>query len=222
MTIDKKSKQIQIYLVDDHRILSESLKVLIDAHTDLQIIGHSDNGETAIEEISLLTPDVVILDISMPKMNGIETTVHLKKNHPKLNILILTRHQDHTFLREVLEAGASGYVLKRSAANDLIGAIHAVAAGGSYLDPQLASRLVQNFLGRELPEDITEISVLTKRELEVLKLMAWGHSNKEIAAQLKISVKTVESHKLNSMEKMGFSSRADVVRYAVRQGWLQG
>lgn len=214
-------KKLQIYLVDDHRVLREGLKAMIDAQSDLIVIGHAENGYIALQEIPHLHPDVVIMDISMPGITGIQVTTDLKQEYSDIKILVLTQHQDHTFLRQVLEAGASGYILKQSAADDLIGAIRAVAAGGSYLDPQLANRLVQNFLGRTLPQDVTIISTLTKREQEVIKLIAWGYSNKEIADQLKVSVKTVETHKTKSMEKMGFYSRADVVRYAVKQGWLQ-
>jgi DNA-binding NarL/FixJ family response regulator len=160
------------------------------------------------------------MDISMPKLNGLKAAAKLKDLCPEVNVLTLTRHKDDGYLQQLLRAGASGYVLKQSPPSELIHAIRAVAKGGKYLDPAVAGKVMGSFAGRN-PVNAHKQGDLSDRESEVLRLIAWGHSNKEIAARLDLSVKTVEVHKANALKKLGMTSRIDIVRYAVLQGWLQ-
>lgn len=213
--------KLRIYLVDDHAVLREGLKSLINAEPDLEVIGQAGDGATALREIAAKLPDLVVMDIGLPAMNGIQTTEKLKRLHPRMHVLALTQYQDQAYLRQILQAGAAGYVLKQTAAEALISAIRAVAAGGSYIDPQLAGQLVNSYLGRKLPADALPLAELSEREAQVLRLVAWGHTSKEIAEQLAVSGKTVDSHKNRAMEKLSLRNRADIVRYALLQGWLQ-
>ena len=166
-----------------------------------------------------LRPDVVVLDISMPEMNGTEVARALLAEQPECRILVLTVHEDRAYLRRLLDAGVAGYLVKRSAADELIRAIHAVAAGGTYLDPAIAGKVV-GAGGAGAARAGGQVADLSDRETDVLRLIAHGHSNKEISARLEISVKTIETYKARAMEKLGFKTRVDVVRYAAAQGWL--
>lgn len=219
--MNNKMSRIEIFLVDDHQVLREGLKAMLNAHPHLKVVGEAKNGREALTGIADLHPQIVVMDLSMPELNGVQATQQLKILNPAVKILILTQHDDPSYLRQVLEAGASGYVLKESAAETLIGAVQSVAAGGTYIDPEIACTLVENYLGRELPKESLPFRSLTERETEVLKLMAWGHTNQEIAAQLQLSVKTVETHKKHVMEKLALRTRAELVRYAVGRGWMQ-
>jgi two-component system response regulator NreC len=212
---------IEIFLVDDHQVLREGLKAMLNAHPHLRVVGEAKNGNEALPKILYLQPQIVVMDLSMPELNGAQATQQLKPLCPAVKILILTQHDDPAYLRQALEAGASGYVLKESAAETLIGAVQSVAAGGTYLDPEIACTLVNNYLGRELPKEPLPLRNLTERETEVLKLMAWGHTNQEIAVKLQLSVKTVETHKKHVMGKLALRTRAELVRYAVGKGWMQ-
>ena len=164
---------------------------------------------------------MVVLDVSMPGISGAQAAERLRRECPRVKILALTVHEDKGYLRQLLEAGASGYVLKRAAAEELIRAIRTVAAGGIYLDPALAGKVVRSFVRKQPGKGVAEELELSEREIAVVRLIAAGHSNKEIAGQLAISVKTVETYKARSLEKLGLHSRADLVRYALQQGWLQ-
>lgn len=208
---------LRVFLADDHAVVREGLKALIEAEPDLQLVGEAEDGETACREALRLLPDVVVMDISMPKTNGVEATQRLKRACPEIRVVALTAHEDTAYVRRLLEAGASGYVLKRAAAHVLIHAIRTAAAGGVYLDPSVTARVVQGYLGQPVGTAQGEVS---EREADVLRLIAQGYSNKEIAARLEISVKTVETYKARAMEKLGLDSRVDIVRYAVQQGWL--
>jgi DNA-binding NarL/FixJ family response regulator len=210
-----------IYLVDDHAVLREGLQSLINAEPDLVVCGQAGNGATALQEIAAQPPDLVVMDISLPDLNGIKVTEKLKQRHPKLHIIALTQYSDQAYLRQILQAGAAGYVLKQTATEVLINAIRAVAAGGTFIDPALAGQLVNSYLGRKLPKDALPLAALTEREARVLELVAWGHTSKEIGEQFDISAKTVDSHKTRAMEKLGLKTRADIVRYASQQGWMQ-
>src|SRR6185295_12377010 len=179
------------------------------------------DGDAAVQGAIAFSPDIVVMDISMPGTNGLAATRTLKQLRPDAAIVVLTRHGDDAYLQEFLRAGVSGYVLKQSASSELLQAIRAVAAGGQYLDSTLSSRLTTAFLDRQSSRGGQRRPQLTERESEVLRLIAWGHSNKEIAAQLDLSVKTVEVHKANAMRKLEFRGRIDIVRYAILQGWLQ-
>ena len=213
--------KLRIFLADDHPVVREGLKSLINAQPDMEVIGEAADGRLTLRRAKQLQPDVAVIDISMPELNGAQVTERLKVTCPQMRVLALTVHEDASYLRQLLQAGASGYVLKRGAAEELIHAIRTVAAGGVYLDPSLAGRLVSSYLGRQPPDPTAQRGDLSERETEVLRLIALGYSNKEIAAQLGIGVRTVETYKTRLMEKLELRSRADIVRYAVQQGWLQ-
>lgn len=210
---------IRVLIAEDHATVREGLKLLLNAESDIEVIGDVDDGRTAIDLAQKLSPDVVLMDISMPRMNGLKATAKLKECCPDTHVLTLTRHKDDGYLQQILRAGASGYVLKQSPPTELLHAIRAVANGGKYLDPAVVGKVMGSYSGRRpVPSDG---HLLSDREVEVLRLVAWGHSNKEIAARLDLSVKTIEVHKANAMKKLGMASRIDIVRYAVLQGWLQ-
>ncbi len=212
---------LRVYIADDYGVVREGLKALVNAQTGLHVVGEAADGKEACLEIERLRPDVALLDVSMPVMGGALAAAHLKQSCPNVRVVALTVHEDESYLRGLLEAGAAGYVLKRSAAVSLIHAIHAVATGGVYLDPSLAGRLVSIYVDYRAIAEPTHSDLLTDREAEVVRLIAMGHSNKEIAARLSISVKTVETHKARSLEKLDLHSRADLVRYALQSGWLK-
>lgn len=213
--------KLRVFLADDHVVVREGLKVLVNAQADMEVTGEAGDGQDTCEQVPQLKPDVVVLDVSMPRMNGAEAAERLKRECPQVKVLALTVHEDKGYLRLLLEAGAAGYVLKRAAAEELIRAIRAVAAGGIYLDPALAGKVVGGFVRKPSSKPAAGGSELSDRETEVVRLVAAGHSNKEIAGQLDLSVKTVETYKARSLEKLGLHSRADLVRYALQRGWLK-
>ena len=212
--------QLRIFLADDHAVVREGLKALINAQPKMTVVGEAADGLTACELIPPLRPDVVVMDVSMPGLTGSQATARLRVECPAVRVLALTVHEDKGYIRQLLAAGAAGYVLKRAAAEELIHAIRAVAAGGVYLDPSMAGKVVGGFVRK--PADAGAANAeLSDRETEVAKRTAAGHSNKEIAARLELSVKTVETYRARAMEKLGLRSRAELVRYAVQEGWLQ-
>jgi DNA-binding NarL/FixJ family response regulator len=210
---------IRVLLADDHETVREGLKLLVNAQADMEVVGEAKDGRLALKRAEALHPDVCVLDVSMPEMNGLAATEAIKQVAPRTAIVALTRYGDNAYVQEILSAGAIGYVLKQSASSELLKAIRAAAEGRRYLDPTLAERLESGFMARH-PRGETKGIHITEREAEVLRRMALGHSNKEIATDLKLSVKTVEVHKANGMRKLGLRGRIDVVRYAVLQGWL--
>jgi DNA-binding NarL/FixJ family response regulator len=212
--------RLRILLADDHVTVRQGLKMLIDSQDDMTVVSEASDGTAAIEQARTLRPDVVVMDISMPGMNGLVATRTLKQIQPDSVIVILTRHGDDAYLQELLRAGADGYVLKQSAASELLQAIRATAVHGQYLDSALTARVTAGFLAKSgRKAQVTGVSV-SERESEVLRLIAAGYSNKEIAAQLELSVKTVEVHKANAARKLGLKGRIDIVKYALLQGWL--
>jgi len=212
--------RLRILLADDHVTVRQGLKMLIDSQDDMTVVSEASDGTAAVEQARTLRPDVVVMDISMPGMNGLVATRTLKQIQPDSVIVILTRHGDDAYLQELLRAGADGYVLKQSAASELLQAIRATAVRGQYLDSALTARVTAGFLAKSgRKAQATGVSV-TERESEVLRLIAAGYSNKEIAAQLELSVKTVEVHKANAARKLGLKGRIDIVKYALLQGWL--
>ena len=213
-------KKLSILLADDHKIVREGLRMLVNAQADMEVVGEADNGRMAITVVRQLEPDVVVMDVSMPELNGLEATQRLKRLCPGIKILVLTRHADDGYLQRMLQAGASGYVLKRSASEELVRAIRYVVAGKTYLDPAVTATVVGSALGRHFARGSPPKKTLSLREEEVLRLVARGYLNKEVAARLEISIKTAEAHKANAMQKMGMKSRIDIVRYAVLEGWL--
>lgn len=211
--------KVRVLIAEDHETVREGLKLIINAQPDLEVIAEASEGYEAIRQARELEPDVVLMDISMPGLNGLKATEKLKECCPQVQVIALTRHKDDGYLRQVLRAGASGFVLKQSPPSELIHAIRAVRSGGKYLDPAVAERVLGSFAGKHSFTS-NENSSLTEREIEVLRLIAWGHSNKEIAVHLGLSVKTVEVHKANAMKKLGIQGRTHIVRYALLQGWL--
>jgi two-component system response regulator NreC len=211
---------LRIVLADDHVMLRDGLKSLVNAQPDMEVVGEADDGRAALAKAQELRPDVVVMDISMPELNGIQATEQLKGRSRGTKVLVLTAYDEVGYLRQLLQAGASGYVLKKAAAEDLVKAIRVVASGGVYLDPTLAGKVVGGYVGRKKLRGALQGVELSGREEEVLRLVAWGYTNKEVAGYLSISVKTVETHKTNLMEKLELSGRSDIVRYALRRGWL--
>ncbi|GAC1471042.1 MAG: response regulator transcription factor [Isosphaeraceae bacterium] len=211
---------LRIVLVEDHVVVRQGLKTLIDTQPDMNVVGEAGDGQEALETVCALVPEIVVMDISMPRMSGTRATELLRQQFPAVKVLALTAHEDKSYIRQLLLAGVSGYVLKRVAADELIHAIRIVARGGIYLDPNMAGKVVKSFVQRPNTREAFDAAALSEREVEVLRLIAWGHSNKEIATRLDLSVKTVETYKTRSMEKLGLQSRAGIVSYAVQQGWL--
>jgi DNA-binding NarL/FixJ family response regulator len=214
-------RKLRIMLAEDHETVREGLRMIVNAQDDMEVAGVAGDGLDAVAQAQQLLPDVLVMDISMPKLNGLKATRKLKEVCPQVKVLTLSRHTDDGYVRELLAAGACGYVLKQSASNELIHAIRAVASGGSYIDPKLAGRVMDSYSGRRATTRGETKGNLSDRESEVLRLIALGYSNKEIAAQLSLSVKTIEVHKANAMRKLNFTSRIELIRYAVFQGWLQ-
>jgi DNA-binding NarL/FixJ family response regulator len=214
------ASRLRILLADDHAIVRQGLKLLIDNQSDMEVVGEAADGHHALEQAKASKPNVIVIDISMPGMNGLVATRTLKQLQPDAAIVALTRHDDDRYLEELLRAGASGYVLKQSDPSEFLRAIRVVAAGGIYLDPAMTSHVADGLLARRPAGSREARPKISERESEVLRLTALGHSNKEIADQLKISVKTVEVHKANAMQKLGLAGRVDVIRYGVLQGWL--
>ena len=208
--------RLRILLADDHAILREGLAMLIGGQPDMEVVAQADTGVRAVEAACSVQPDVAVLDISMPDMNGAEAAERIRAQCPQVRVLALSRHADQAYLRRLMQAGATGYVVKRSAADTLIHAIRAVARGETYIEPQLA----EVFMRRALHGSARPEGTLSSREEEVLRFIAWGRSNKEIAAELGLSVKTVESYRASAVGKLALHSRADIVRYAATQGWL--
>jgi len=215
----ERTTTLRILLADDHVTVRHGLKLLIEAQPDMKVISEASDGKAAMQNALALKPDVIIMDISMPGMNGLAATRALKQKQPNVVIVTLTRHGDDAYVQELLRAGVAGYVLKQSAPNELIQAIRAAAAGGQYIDSTLTARMTTRLLGRA-DKTAKPVGELSDRESGVLRLIASGYSNKEIASQLSLSVKTVEAHKANAMRKLGLRGRIDIVKYAVLQGWL--
>lgn len=211
---------LRVLLADDHVTVRYGLRLLIDQQPDMKVVAEASDGKAAIQLAEASPVDVIVMDISMPGMNGLVATRKLKELQPAAAIVTLTRHGDDAYLQELLRAGVSGYVLKQSAPTELLQAIRAAAAGGQYLDSSLTARVTAAFLARENKGLNRSDGVISERESAVLRLIASGYSNKEIAAQLSLSVKTVEAHKANAMRKLDLNGRIDIVRYATLQGWL--
>ena len=213
--------KVRVLLAEDHRTVREGVRLLLDAQPDLETVGEAGDGRAAVALAKELAPDVVVMDISMPEMNGLNATRLLRESCPGVRVLALTRHTESAYLQQLLQAGVSGYVLKQSDPAVLLQAVRAVAAGDNYLDPAITGKALEGYVGRKAggSRSVAEVN-LSDRETEVLRLIAWGYSNKEIAARLSLSVKTVEAHKANAMRKMDMTGRIDIVRYAMLQGWL--
>jgi DNA-binding NarL/FixJ family response regulator len=213
-------KKLRIVLAEDHKTVREGIKLLVDAQPDMEVIGEAGDGEAVISLTAKLEPDIVLMDISMPVLNGLKATKKLRALYPHLKILTLTRHSDDGYLRQLISAGANGYVLKQSAPSELINAIRSVGEGNSFLDPSLTQKVMGGYVSKAESLRGEGRGDVSTRESEVLRLIALGYSNKEIATRLDLSVKTIEAHKANAMRKLGISGRIDIVRYAILQGWM--
>ncbi len=211
---------LRVLLVDDHEIVRTGLRMLFQAEPDIVIVGEAGSGEAAIAAVAALKPDVVVMDIAMPGMSGIEATRQIKAISPETAVLALTMHEEEPYFFQMLEAGASGYVPKRAAADDLVSAIRIVAQGQVFLYPSLARLLVQDYLQREVADQPETADLLTPREREVLTLIAEGLTNREIAEALVISVKTVDRHRENIMHKLNLHNRVELVKYAIAKGLI--
>ena len=208
---------ITIILADDHQVMREGVRMVLEAQDDLHVIGTADDGAEAIDLVDALKPDIAVLDIAMPHTNGFVAARTIRERSPTTRVIFLSMHENEEYFKEALRAGAAGFVLKRAAATDLVTAIRAVQRGETYLDPHLTDSLQQvaEKAVRNPPADLTE------RETEVVTLVAEGLTNRQIAAQLCISVKTVQSHRTNIMEKLDLHDRTDLVKYAIRRGLIE-
>lgn len=213
--------EIRVLIAEDHKTVRAGLKMIIEAESDLKVIGEAGDGGEAIRLAEELQPDVLVMDISMPEVNGLAAATKLKRIAPAIRILTLTRHSDKAYLQELMQAGISGYVLKQSESEVMLRAIRVVASGGNYLDPAITSN-VFNMFATNQNKQRGEVSgeALSDRESEVLRLVARGYSNKEIAQKLEISIKTIETQKASALRKLNISGRDEIVSYAIIQGWL--
>ena len=212
----------RLLLVDDHAVVRSGLRMLLSAESDMEIVGEASTAAQAIEEAGVVKPDVILMDIGLPDLSGIDATREIKKRFPAISIVALTIHEDEEYFFKMLEAGASGYVPKRAAPEELVIAIRAAAAGEVYLYPSLAKLLVKDYLTQEHPADEkANLDGLTDREHQVLTYLAEGANNERIASELVISPKTVERHRENIMRKLNMHSRAELVRYAIRKGIIK-
>jgi DNA-binding NarL/FixJ family response regulator len=219
----RATSPIRVLLVDDHTILREGVRSLLMEESDIAVVGEADDGLEALELVSELVPDVVIMDMVMPRMGGLEATRAIKESHPDVRVLILSMYDDDEYVQQIIQAGASGYVLKRVAAGELVRAIREVDKGSSFLQPRIAAKLIEDYVRRTRGGEPEQAAAdpLTEREREVLRLIAEGNTNQRIAEQLHLSKKTVESHRANIMRKLDLHDVTELVKYALRQGLIQ-
>ncbi len=210
------TKKIRILLADDHAVVRQGFRMILAAEHDFEIVGEAANGREAVELAELLQPDVVVMDVAMPELNGIEATRRLAESAPRARVLALSMHKDSAYVREILRAGARGYLLKDAFDSDLLMAVRAVAAGDGYLSPTVSDAVLSDYR-----KHVTDpIDLLTSREREVLQMLAEGKTNKEIATLLKLSVYTIDAHRGRIMEKLNLHSIGELVRFAVRSGMV--
>jgi DNA-binding NarL/FixJ family response regulator len=212
--------EIRVALVDDHPVVLAGIKALLAEASDIELVGEATSGVAALRMIQDLVPDVAVIDISLPDLNGIDLARRAGALAPEVKLLVLTVHEDRAYVQPLLQAGVKGYLLKRSAAEDLVRAIRAIKAGGIYLDPAIADKALSDAGRRSAAGGWDAQEMLSPRETDVVRMTAQGISNKEIAARLDVSVKTVETYKARASDKLGLRNRADIVRYCISQGWL--
>jgi two-component system response regulator NreC len=213
----------RIVLADDHAILREGIRALLEDQHDMAVVGEAADGRKAVELAREQSPDIVVMDIGMPLLNGLEATRQIKRECPQVSVLVLTMHDNEEYVSQILAAGASGYVLKRAASSELVTAIRAVAAGQSYLSPAVTKLLIEGFIGRPPATQarIDPFDTLTAREREVMQLVAEGHTNSQIAKLLNISLKTVKAHRSNLMQKLGLHDRGELIKVAIQRGMIE-
>jgi two-component system response regulator NreC len=209
-------------IVDDHAILRAGLRMLINAQADMEVVSEAPDGERAVQQVQETRPDVTLLDLTMPRVGGMKALQEIARNCRETRVLVLTMHDDPAYLRSALAAGASGYLLKRAVDAELLAAIRAVHRGGIFVDPRLASILVQDVLAKKSTKGgpTQPINILSDRELQVLRLVARGYTSSQIAKQIAVGVKTVETYRSRFAEKLGLRTRSDVIRFAVQMGLL--
>ena len=212
--------EIRVLVVDDHAILRDGIRMLLEQQDGITVVGEASNGLEAVALAERLQPDIILMDMAMPKLNGLEATERIKEGHPEIKILILTQHDDREYIDPVLKAGASGYVLKRSGGREVVNAIHEVYHHGVFLEPSVARQVLEEF-SRPTENGKPAEPVFTERERQVLQLIVQGKSNKEIAAELHISPKTVSVHRSNLMAKLGLRSEIELLRYAAQHGLVR-
>jgi DNA-binding NarL/FixJ family response regulator len=215
------TERTRLVLADDHPIFLEGLRRLLEMEEDFEVVGEATTGTSALRLVGEAKPDVAVLDVSLPELNGIALSRRLAADHVGVRVLMLTLHEDRSYLNQALQAGARGYVLKRSASGMLVHAIRAVMVGGTYVDPAIVGRMFDSRPSRTRKSTgESGAPDLTVREVDVLKLIAAGLTNKEIARRLDIGVKTIDTYRARAVEKLGLKTRSDIVRYAMAQGWL--
>jgi two-component system response regulator NreC len=210
---------IRVLLAEDHTIVRKGLRSLLDDEADIEIVGEAEDGQQTIELVQRLLPDVVLMDITMPVLNGLEATRHIKKLFPQVKVLVLTVHSSEEYIFQILRAGASGYVVKQAAVSELVQAIRSVYQGNSFLSPSISRQAIEAY-GRRAKAMEDKHDRLTDREREVLQLIAEGHTNHEIAQLLHVTVKTVEAHRAHLTEKLNLRSTAELTKYALRKGMI--
>ncbi|MBT4641047.1 MAG: response regulator transcription factor [Deltaproteobacteria bacterium] len=214
---------IRVLLADDHTIVRKGLCALLEEETDISVIGEAEDGREAVEKAFTLEPDVVVIDIGMPSLNGLEAVKAIKKGRPEMKVLILTMHENEEYITEALRAGVSGYLIKKSVPRDLITAIQLAYKGESFLSPSISTKVINRFIRQNTPSDSEFIDseiTLTTREREVVQLIAEGLTNKEIASNLGISIKTVKNHRSNLMEKLDLHNTAEITQFAIKNGLI--
>ncbi len=214
--------KIRVLLADDHAILRQGIRALLQTQSDIDVVGEAEDGREVVAKVDQLRPDVVLMDIGMPLMDGIEATRQVKREHPEVKVLALTVHDDEEYLFQLLKVGGSGHLLKKASLDEVITAIKTVHSGDVFINPSMTKALVKGYLAHSQEDgEGWTYDRLTPREREVLKLIAEGHTNEEIADILKRSVKTIETHRAHIMEKLDLHDRTELVRYAIRRGLIQ-
>lgn len=210
-------RKIRILLADDHRMVRQGFKLILQGQADMEVVGEAGNGREAVEMAALLRPDVVVMDVTMPELNGIEATKRIREASPYIRIVALSVHRDGVYVREIVRAGAEAYILKESGDTELLTAVRAVAEGNSYLSPEVAGAVLKDYRKHAT----NPVDLLSTREREVLQLLAEGKTNKEIATQFNLSIYTVDGHRTRIMEKLGLHSVSELVRFALRNGVIE-
>src|SRR5580692_4829346 len=217
-----RAHKIRVLIADDHAILRAGLRMLVNAQADMEVVSEATDGDQAVQKVRETKPDVTLLDLTMPRVGGMKALQEIARNCRETRVLVLTMHDDPAYLRSALAAGASGYLLKRAVDAELLAAIRAVHRGGIFVDPRLASVLVQDVLQKRSARTGSKrpVNILSRRELQVLRLVAWGYTSAQIATQIFVGVKTIETYRSRLAEKLGLKTRSDVIRFAVQMGLL--
>ncbi len=214
--------KIRVLICDDHTILREGIRLLLNSQPDMEVVAEAVDGRDAVDKARAVKPDVILMDIAMPLLNGLEATKQIRRDQPNARVLVLTMYESDEYVAQMLEAGAAGYVLKKVAGSELVYAIRAVYQGEAFLYPSITKRLVEDYLRRvESGQERDSFDGLTDREREVLQLIAEGHTNKEIADLLHLSVRTVQNHRAHIMEKLGMHDRGELIKYAIQKGIIE-